>query len=241
MSESKTLAGALATFHRSVGTIHKNSKAQYGKYADLADVLSAISTPLADAGLAVTQTFTVAEGQTLLRTTLRHIGGETVDSDMPLVEAPSRGNPLHSWGGSVSYQRRYALLAILNLAAGMEDDDGDFASDAKPPLQQSTPKPAKTVKTTPTPAQTPKPAAKAVESAPAAPVEPPLSKEDKEVMLKLLSEHHEKNREAFDQFSVEYRAHFKVGDRHKLSDHLQTEEHAEFTRQFFDAHPIKKS
>ena len=84
MTESP-LTAALAKFHKAVGTIHKSSKAQYGAFASLADVLSAIATPLSDAGLAVTQTFIPTESGTLLRTTLRHIGGEVVELD-PLAE-----------------------------------------------------------------------------------------------------------------------------------------------------------
>jgi len=233
MSES-SLAAALAKFHRQVGPIHEKSKAQYGNYADLADVLSAISTPLSDAGLAVTQTFIPTEGSTILRTTLRHIGGETVDSDLPLIEAPGRGNPLHSFGGACTYLRRYALLAILNLAAGIEDDDGDGAdpAPAKAPV-----KPAKTVKTTPTPAQ-PKPAAaREKEPEPAAPTEPPLSKTDRDEIIALLSEMHEKNKTAFDRFTTEYRAAFKVPDRTKISDHLQERQHGDFVQQFFNSLP----
>jgi hypothetical protein len=58
------LTTALAKFHKAVGTIHKNSKAQYGSFASLADVLSAIASPLSESGLAVTQTFIPTEGAT---------------------------------------------------------------------------------------------------------------------------------------------------------------------------------
>jgi hypothetical protein len=236
MSET-TLAAALAKFHRAVGPIHENSKAQYGSYADLSDVLGAISAPLADAGLAVTQTFIPTEGQTLLRTTLRHISGETVDSDVPIIEAPGRGNPLHSFGGAVTYLRRYSLLAILNLAAGIEDDDGDSAGTAKPAAPSAKPQPAKTVKTTPTPAQSQKPAAKEEKPSAPAQVEPPLTGDERELILNLLKDQHEKNRTAFDRFTAEYRAKFNVPERQKLSDHLKEKQHAEFTEQFFAALP----
>ena len=146
------LTSALASFHKAVGTIHKNSKAQYGSFASLADVLSSIAAPLADAGLAVTQTFIPAEGLTLLRTTLRHTSGETVESDAPLITVSGR-NALHDWGGAVTYMRRFTLLAILNLAAGIEDDDGDSA-DAKPAAKKADAPKAKAVPVVITPAQT---------------------------------------------------------------------------------------
>ena len=148
------LTSALASFHKSVGTIHKSSRAQYGNFASLADVLSAIATPLADAGLAVTQTFIPAEGSTLLRTTLRHTSGETVESDAPLITVSGR-NALHDWGGAVTYMRRFSLLAILNLAAGIEDDDGDSADDKASAKQAPAPAPKPRPKP-PTPTQAPK-------------------------------------------------------------------------------------
>ena len=51
-----------------------------------------------------------------------------------MVVAGRGKNPLHDWGGSCTYSRRYSLLSILGLTADM-DVDGDFAdekSDAKP-------------------------------------------------------------------------------------------------------------
>ena len=157
---AENLTSALASFHKAVGTIHKNSKAQYGAFASLADVLSSIATPLSEAGLAVTQTFIPAEGLTLLRTTLRHTSGETVESDAPLITVSGR-NALHDWGGAVTYMRRFTLLAILNLAAGIEDDDGDSADDK--PAPKKAPAPAPKAQTKPaTPAQ---PAPKTVPTA----------------------------------------------------------------------------
>lgn len=234
---SESLTSALAKFHKAVGTIHKNSKAQYGNFASLADVLSAIATPLSEAGLAVTQTFIPTEGLTLLRTSLRHSSGETVDSDVPLIEVKGR-NALHDWGGAVTYQRRFALLAILNLAAGMEDDDGDSAdAPAKPPLQQTKPQVKPAVKTSATPTQ-PKPApAKAEESPAQEAVEPPLSKEERDEVIAVLKHMAANNKTAFERFNAEYRAHFKVSDRLKTSDHIQEKQHGDFIQAFLASLP----
>ena len=222
MTESP-LTAALAKFHKAVGTIHKGSRAQYGNFASLADVLSAIATPLADAGLAVTQTFIPTEGCTLLRTTLRHTSGETVDSDVPLITVNGR-NALHDWGGAVTYQRRFSLLAALNLAAGIEDDDGDSAdkAPAAPAAKPQTSKP-------PTPTQTvKKPAA----------VEPPLSSGDRDEILAVLREMFKSNKTAFERFNSEYRAAFNVPETVKTSDHIQTKQHGDFAQQFFASLPI---
>jgi len=229
MTESP-LTAALAKFHKAVGTIHEKSKAQYGSYADLADVLGTISGPLADSGLAVTQTFIPTEGVTILRTSLRHAGGEVVDSDLPLILTEGRGNPLHSFGAACTYQRRYALLAILNLAAGVEDNDGEGATApaAKP----------QTVKKPATPTQTSKPAAtKQPSPEPAPAVEPPLASGERDEILAVLREMFKSNKTAFERFNSEYRAAFNVPETVKTSDHIQTKQHGDFAQQFFASLP----
>lgn len=122
------LTQALIEFQRIVAPIHKDAKGAHARYATMQAVLAAVQPALIEAGLAVTQTFDGAQ----LITTLRHgSSDETVSSSVPLVIGSGR-NPLHDWGGAVTYQRRYALLAILNLAAGMEDDDGARMQRASP-------------------------------------------------------------------------------------------------------------
>jgi len=155
------LTEALCGFYADVATIHKDSKGNFGKYADLATVLSAVIPALAKNGLAVVQTFDSTEaGDQLLITTLLHSSGDKITSALPLTISKGR-NPLHDWGGAVSYQRRYALLAILNLAAGIEDDDGDSATTAPAPAAKQAPaQPPVTAKKNDTPAQPSAPAAK---------------------------------------------------------------------------------
>ena len=199
----------------------------------MADVLSAIATPLADAGLAVTQTFIPTEGCTLLRTTLRHTSGETVDSDVPLITVNGR-NALHDWGGAVTYQRRFSLLAALNLAAGIEDDDGDSA-DKAPAAPAAKPQ---TVKKPPTPTQTSKPAATKQPSPEPAAVEPPLASGERDEILAVLREMFKSNKTAFERFNSEYRAAFNVPETVKTSDHIQTKQHGDFAQQFFASLPI---
>ena len=128
--EHKQITAALAAFHQTVGTIEKSARAQYGNFADLSTVLSAITPALSQHGLALVQTFDIQEGEDILVTRLYHTSGETIQSYCRLIRVEASGgrqNPLHLWGGSVTYQRRYAALALVGLAAGMEDDDGDIA------------------------------------------------------------------------------------------------------------------
>jgi hypothetical protein len=126
------LTAALVAFHQDVATIHETSTAQYGAYADLSTVLSAILPALSKHGIRLSQSFQPwgddGSGMLLL-TSLKHVSGEEEVSRLPLVRAnSSRGNAVHDWGGAVTYQRRYAILAMLGLAAGIKDDDGDAFS-----------------------------------------------------------------------------------------------------------------
>ena len=117
--------------------------ASYGyKYADLADTLSMIRPVLARHGLAVTQTASNPDGDTVaITTTLIHSSGEWM-SFHPLL-LPN-GRTAQETGSAITYGRRYSLLAVLGLAA--EDDDGASAaprqSRSASPRSQERPSPA---------------------------------------------------------------------------------------------------
>jgi hypothetical protein len=136
------------------------------KYADLADVMAAIRPVLAKHGIAVMQPIvTEPGGETLLRTELRY-GEQRETSEMPL--------PIHNLapqliGSLLTYYRRYALTAMLGIAAD-EDDDAQAANDEarhtprpQEPRQQPRPGPRRQVRPPPPPSA---PAA-AAEAAPA--------------------------------------------------------------------------
>mgnify|MGYP005996931547 CR=1 FL=1 len=128
--QHKNITAALAAFHAEVGTIEKTARAQYGSFADLSTVLSAVTPALSRNGLALVQTFDIDGDADVLVTTLYHTSGQTITSRARLVRVEGSGgrqNPLHLWGGSVTYARRYTALALIGLAAGMDDDDGDIA------------------------------------------------------------------------------------------------------------------
>lgn len=215
----KTLVSALAAFHTEVGKIVKGTKAQYGLYANLSTVLEAVTGPLAAQGLVITQTFTPWDGgYTILRTTLAHSSGESIVSEvvMPLEANPR--NQLHSFGAACTYLRRYALLAILNLAA--EDDDGEsFGSNTQKPVARSTSPSKGPTKTLAPIAAPPAPAPEP----PAAPSE--LSREERTELLGLV-----KNLDApqRDELLAAFRNQFKLSPEHKVSDYIKATEHAEF-------------
>ena len=126
---TKEITAALCKFIQQVGTIEEKDTAQYGKFADLSTVLSTVNPALAANGLAVVHTTKVLDGKNILITNLLHTSGESITSEMLLpVNTGGRGNPMHQEGGAITYCRRYSLLAILGLNAGIPDNDGDFAN-----------------------------------------------------------------------------------------------------------------
>ena len=134
---TKEITAALCKFIKQVGTIEEKDTAQYGKFADLSRVLSTVNPALASNGLAVVHTTKVVEGKNVLITNLLHTSGESITSEMLLPNnTGGGGNPMHKEGGAITYCRRYSLLAILGLNAGIPDNDGDFAN---PTLDKVTP------------------------------------------------------------------------------------------------------
>ena len=132
------LTKALIQFHKDVDKIEKNARANYGKFADLANVLSTVTPALLKNDLVLVQEF---DGDKLY-TVLRHISGEFISSGCNLIISEGR-NKTQEWGKAVTYQRRYAICSILGIVADM-DMDGAMLEDAKPePAKpKSKPKPA---------------------------------------------------------------------------------------------------
>ena len=112
------LTKALIGFHKAVDKIEKNARANYGKFADLANVLSTVTPALHANGLAITQTFL----DDSLVTTLHHESGETLSSSCKLIMCDGR-NMTQEWGKAVTYQRRFSICSILGIVADMDTDD----------------------------------------------------------------------------------------------------------------------
>ena len=210
------LTAALCKFHKDVETIHKESKAQYGSFADLATVLSTVLPALCKNGLAVVQTFEACETDPILVTTLYHESGESIASHLPMVISKGR-NPLHDWGGSVTYQRRYALLAILSLAAGIEDNDGDM-SPSSPPV------------TAPAPTKV-KPVAAATKEEPAPELDPeelPITDKDLKTIRDLLAAEPVVKR---NKIIKEFNKEFAVPEGELMTAHITLPKHLLFIQE----------
>lgn len=122
--QPSALIEAIVSIQAQLPRITKSRPANYGKYADLAQITDAVLPLLAQHGLAWTCCPTVLDnGQAVLEYALRHIGGETLGGRYPL---PASGTP-QAVGSSITYARRYSFCSILALVAD-EDDDGAAAS-----------------------------------------------------------------------------------------------------------------
>lgn len=131
-SESlKNISTALIEFQKKVGPIFRDQtasiatknggKMQY-KFADLAAIQDVISEPLIECGLVVIQS---PVGEYSLETLIIHAeSDEFISSVYKMVPA---GNTPQSQGSTITYQKRYALTAMLNLQI-LDDDDAKKGS-----------------------------------------------------------------------------------------------------------------
>ena len=114
------------------------------KYADLAAVIEAIRKPLADNGLALTQTTEIREGGFVLVTTLRHSSGQWLASEYPL---PLAAKP-QDLGSAMTYAKRYSITSLICIAAD-EDDDAGAAQENGQTNSKPAPKSLKTIQLDP--------------------------------------------------------------------------------------------
>ena len=121
---TKEITKALCKFIQEVGTIEEKSDAQYDKFADLSTVLSVVNPALAANGLIVTNTTKIVEDKNILSVQLMHISGEILPPSEILLPKGIAKNELYSTGQALTYFKRYLLLGLLNLTAGIPDHDG---------------------------------------------------------------------------------------------------------------------
>lgn len=129
MTETTSLAAALAAFQAELPRIGKGAEGQVGnqryKYADLADVSAAVLPLLGRFGLSFSTKPTLNDnGAFVLEYVLRH--SPSGDCDGGSYPLPT-GKP-QDVGSAITYARRYALSAITGVAPDA-DDDGASAPD----------------------------------------------------------------------------------------------------------------
>jgi len=99
------------------------------KYVTLDNILKTIEGPFEQHGLFLSNSFLNIEGNSFLVVTITHLEtGVYLKSEIPLLLAK---NEMQQLGSAITYARRYALSAMLNITID-EDDDGNATSSYQP-------------------------------------------------------------------------------------------------------------
>ena len=139
---SPSIAALVAAFSRAqqrFAPIEKDNKAVIATksgghfsytYADLATVLAAVRTPLAENELILTQPVRMSDARVAVTTLLAHTSGEWIATtlEMPIGEADVRG-----LASLITYLRRYGAISLLAIAPADEDDDAAATIDQATP------------------------------------------------------------------------------------------------------------
>jgi hypothetical protein len=97
------------------------------KYADLATIIASTKVALSKYGLSVLQPPLVDAHTAGVRTILAHASGQYISTDLMLPAAQGSKFDCQTVGSALTYARRYALQAILGVAADV-DEDGNLAA-----------------------------------------------------------------------------------------------------------------
>jgi hypothetical protein len=100
-----------------------DGKANRNTYPTLANVLVTVKPILLAHGLTVTQEPTSNDFGVGVSTSILHCSGASIDF-APLTMQPADLKP-QTVGSTITYCRRYALMSVLGLVGGGEDDDGE--------------------------------------------------------------------------------------------------------------------
>ena len=211
---TKEITAALCKFIQEVGTIEEKSDAQYDKFADLSTVLSVVNPALAANGLIVTNTTKIVEDKNILSVQLMHISGESLPPSEILLPKGIAKNELYSTGQALTYFKRYLLLGLLNLTAGIPDHDGQVYN---PDVQETKVTPINKIKAVGMPQI--------------------LDKDTRDFYLKKVGELVVKNKSLYMQLAdamyVEFSFERTSGT---FSDYIQEPKHVTYIQTWFDAY-----
>jgi len=133
-NEMDQLFIALGALQSDMETVKKSDHGHRHRYSNIDTVLRMVRPLLHKHGLSVQQhPCTDSNGVTSLVTVLGHKSGQWTKSSCGLIFDPT---DIQSLGGSISYNRRYAIVSILGIE--QEDDNGNSnKSVARPAVSLS--------------------------------------------------------------------------------------------------------
>lgn len=127
MTDRAKVSAAFVKAQAEIRNPAATARANYGNYAPLERIVDDARAVLSKHGLAFAQEATSHELGIGITTHILHESGESL-SFGPLVLPPTK-NDAQAAGSAITYGRRYALCAVLGIAAD-EDDDGQKAAGA---------------------------------------------------------------------------------------------------------------
>jgi hypothetical protein len=143
------LAAALSKAQGKLHAVGKNEQGYGYNYASLASTIETARPILAEFGLSVTQLLSSDKGQDAkkasITTMLLHSSGQYLGSTAEINIIDMKGcNEAQSKGASISYLRRYALQALLNMASEDNDASSEGPKKSGKPKEDSAPQPSTT-------------------------------------------------------------------------------------------------
>jgi len=119
----KELYQALQKFQQECPSLTRSKEGYNYQYTPLEEMLSVIQPVLHQNGLILIQPPTsTCDGVSIILTRLIHVeSGQEITSELPIFLPEDMGNkPMFTWGGSLTYGRRYAIKMILGIEADMD-------------------------------------------------------------------------------------------------------------------------
>lgn len=126
----KDFAAAVAQFQANCPQVLKDRQSNFGRYASLDDIMEDIKPHLAAAGLCVSFDVEMADSATL---TVHAIISKGIHKQRTKFVCPvpdMKVNATQRMGAALSYAKRYALCAALNIVVTDEDTDADSLKPA---------------------------------------------------------------------------------------------------------------
>ena len=211
----KQIIQALIKFRKELPSIEETDQAQYGSFAGLSKVLSVIKKPLLDNDLYLFHTTKIVDDKNILITHLVHSSGESLESEYLLPDNTKATNKNYAEGGSITYFRRYGLLSILGINAGIDDEPDYYKNNTSNDLPKAATHTYKQQKGLPT----------------------ALDDQTKENYLSMLSSLYTSDKKEFDSLDEAMRNEFKFDG--KLSDNIQEPKHVAFIEKWINAYNNK--
>ena len=119
----KELYQALQKFQQECPSLTRSKEGYNYQYTPLEEMLSVIQPVLHQNGLILIQPPTsTCDGVSIILTRLIHVeSGQEITSELPIFLPDDMGNkPMFTYGGSLTYGRRYAVKMILGIEADMD-------------------------------------------------------------------------------------------------------------------------